>query len=115
MSIYVDNLTDDPKVPQDEEFIQWVNVVLSTLQQSAEVGIRIVDVDTMSEMNQNYRQKTGPTNVLTFVTELPEEIGLGTIHADIVLCAKIINKEADEQNKSHLAYLKIQMNHDSNS
>jgi probable rRNA maturation factor len=62
-------------------------------------------------LNSTYRQKTGPTNVLSFPFDLPEDIQLDMpILGDIVVCADVVNREAQEQHKTldvHWAHMII--------
>ena len=75
----------------------------------AEVTIRIVDVDEMTELNALYRHKGGPTNVLSFPA--PDEVKAAmNVLGDIVICADVVNREADEQQKTkeaHWAHITI--------
>ena len=66
----------------------------------AELCIKAVDEDTISELNQQWMEKEGPTDVLAFpmdelrpglVNEDPEEGVLG----DLVLCPAIAEKQGD--------------------
>ena len=67
----------------------------------AELCIKAVDVDTMAELNEQWMEKEGPTDVLAFpmdelrpglVNEEPEEGVLG----DLVLCHAVAAKQAAE-------------------
>ena len=78
---------------------KWVAAALLESQRDAELTVRIVDEDEISELNQNYRHKSGPTNVLSFPAELPETAGLNLL-GDIVICASIVVAEAGAQGKS---------------
>ena len=66
----------------------------------AELCIKAVDEDTISELNQQWMEKEGPTDVLAFpmdelrpglVNEEPEEGVLG----DLVLCPAIAEKQGE--------------------
>ena len=72
-----------------------------------EVGIRIVSVDESQALNAQYRQKNNPTNVLSFESDLPDFIPSGFI-GDLVICALVVNDEAQQQNKlllNHWAHM----------
>lgn len=67
----------------------------------AELCIKLVDVDTMATLNEQWMGKEGPTDVLAFpmdelrpglVNEEPEEGVLG----DLVLCHEVAQRQADE-------------------
>lgn len=63
-----------------------------------ELTIRIVDEAESHSLNQHYRGKDKPTNVLSFQGDavLAQQI-LG----DLVICAPVVAREAVEQNKTH--------------
>ena len=69
--------------------------------------IRIVDVEEMVELNKNYRNIDGSTNVLSFPQSLPEyliDLTDDKPLGDIVLCAPIVEREASEQDKEVIAH-----------
>jgi probable rRNA maturation factor len=71
----------------------------------AELCIKLVDEDTIAELNERWMEKTGPTDVLAFpmdelrpglVNEEPEEGVLG----DLVLCTAVAERQAAEAGHS---------------
>ena len=71
----------------------------------AELCIKVVDEATISELNQQWMDKEGPTDVLAFpmdelrpglVTEEPEEGVLG----DLVLCPAVAQRQAKDAGHS---------------
>lgn len=90
-------------------FQQWVDAVLNDPDQSSEVVIRIVDDAESAELNERYRHKSGPTNILSFPFEAPPEVEIELL-GDLVLCAPVIQREAQEQHKlpeHHWAHITI--------
>lgn len=84
---------------------KWAEHALSRRIDTAEVTIRIVDTEEMSELNSTYRHKKGPTNVLSFPFTTPEKVDIEIpILGDIVICADVVNHEAQEQGKSQEAH-----------
>ena len=81
------------------------------------VLLRVVDSDESADLNQNYRDKSGPTNVLSFPNDVPEfMLGIAELNeqnshlGDLVICDSLVQKEAAEQAKplvSHWAHLII--------
>ena len=65
--------------------------------------IRIVDEDESAQLNETYRHKVGATNVLSFPFEVPEGIELNLL-GDLVVCAPVLAREAQEQNKPLMAH-----------
>lgn len=78
---------------------------------SAEVTLRIVNSDEMSTLNSTYRHKKGPTNVLSFPFEKIEGVEMDVpLLGDIVICAEVVNREANEQGKeldAHWAHMVV--------
>ena len=70
---------------------------------AAEITIRLVDSDESQQLNNQYRGKDKPTNVLSFPFEVPTGIELDLL-GDLVICAPVIAAEAIEQNKSENAH-----------
>jgi probable rRNA maturation factor len=103
--IIVQHMADKSLAPKTSLLRQWAIKALSKKIESAEVTIRIVDVEEMSQLNGTYRHKTGPTNVLSFPMVLPDVVELDIpILGDVVICAEVVNREANEQHKSRDAH-----------
>jgi len=84
----------------DQEHIQgWIDAALEGFNQDTEIVVRIVDEQESAELNQQYRHKSGPTNILSFPVEVPESIELNLL-GDLVVCAPVLEKEALEQEKT---------------
>ncbi|BEU94943.1 rRNA maturation RNase YbeY [Acidovorax sp. DW039] len=81
---------------------KWIRHALST---DAEITVRIVDAEEGRQLNRDFRKKDYATNVLTFdYTQEP------MVTADLVLCAPVVAREAQEQNKTleeHYAHLLV--------
>jgi probable rRNA maturation factor len=71
--------------------------------QAAAVVVRIVDEAEAAELNARYRHRDRATNVLSFPFEAPPE-AKSTLLGDLVLCAPVIAREADEQGKTASAH-----------
>ena len=83
----------------DHQLIQlWVDTALEDYDQDTEIVVRIVDERESAELNEQYRHKSGPTNILSFPVDLPELIELDLL-GDLVICAPVLEKEALEQDK----------------
>lgn len=85
---------------------RWVQAALLA---PAELTIRFVDLDEGRSLNRDYREKDYATNVLTFAYNEGEELSDDEpTRADIILCTDVLEKEAQEQQKSveeHTAHL----------
>ena len=107
--------SEDDDVPEPGQFEQWIMAALDQAQFDAnddlpiEITIRIVDSDESRQLNNDYRQKDKPTNVLSFPFESPEGVPLQLL-GDLVICAPVVRQEAQEQHKSpesHWAHMVI--------
>jgi len=91
-------------IPPEEVIRHWA---LSTLQDmsksSNSLTVRIVDETESAELNEIYRQKKGPTNVLSFPFENPPGVDAGIL-GDIIICAPVVNREANKLNKTPAAH-----------
>jgi probable rRNA maturation factor len=69
------------------------------LADDAEITVRIVGEEEGRELNKSYRKKDYATNVLTFDYEQAP-----VVMADLVLCAPVVAREAQEQGKTLAAH-----------
>lgn len=101
------DLAIDDEVPPLEAFEQWAGAACSD--DEAELSIRIVGLDESADLNETYRHKVGPTNVLSFPCEVPPGVPCKLL-GDLVICAPVVEREAQEQGKmvrDHWAHLVI--------
>jgi len=85
--------------PTAAQFQTWVDAALADYRKDAELVIRIVDEQDSAELNQQYRHKQGPTNILSFPIELPDGVELDLL-GDLVVCAPVLEREAQQQHKA---------------
>lgn len=90
-------------LPSKEQFYQWVSAVLTPYNKPYELTIRIVEQTESQQLNHQYRHKDKPTNVLSFPFEVPEGIDLNLL-GDLVVCADIVEQEAQQQHKTSIAH-----------
>lgn len=108
IELCLQNVSSVENIPNQSEFEQWLHMALQG-KPEAVMTIRIVDEDESADLNQQYRQKTGATNVLSFPADIPEEVELPLL-GDLVICAPLVQSEASAQDKSvtaHWAHLVI--------
>lgn len=126
LQLVVDESEINHKLPSSSDFSSWLTAGIDSvreLQDSAteqehsdndaleplEVTLRICGVDESQELNQTYRNKNKPTNVLSFPFEPPEHVQLPFL-GDLIICAPVVEREAIEQNKAvtdHWAHLSL--------
>jgi probable rRNA maturation factor len=100
---------DAKNLPSPEDLQLWVNTALLPYKKAFELTIRIVEIEESQSLNLQYRQKDKPTNVLSFPFEVPEGIELALL-GDLVICAAVVEQEAEQQNKAvmhHWAHMVI--------
>lgn len=103
LQVDIESASAEP-VPDEDDIRSWVAAAVATQQRdTVQVCIRLVDLDEMSSLNETYRGKSGPTNVLSFPAELPESVALPLL-GDIAICAPVVRREAAEQSKSLAAH-----------
>jgi probable rRNA maturation factor len=77
-----------------------------------EVTIRIVDAAEGAELNRRFRDRDGPTNVLSFPFSPPPGLpdGAAGLLGDLVICAPVVVAEAADQHKgldAHWAHMVV--------
>lgn len=96
---------DMPGLPVEAEFRRWAEaaLVVANYSKDAELTIRIVNEVESAALNESYRHKSGPTNVLSFPAEAPPEVE-SVLLGDIVICAPVLLREAIAQEKKTAAH-----------
>jgi probable rRNA maturation factor len=97
--IEVQVVVESTEQPDQQQIQLWVDTALDDYERDAEIVVRIVDEQESAELNEQYRHKSGPTNILSFPADLPEGIELDLL-GDLVICAPVVEKEAREQGKA---------------
>jgi probable rRNA maturation factor len=99
--VEVQNPYELTTIPQEQQFCAWAQAACDVDQVS--VVIRVVDAAESAQFNQQFRGKAGPTNVLSFPYDpapgLPADY-LG----DLLICASLVEQEAQEQGKTSTAH-----------
>ncbi len=96
-------------IPSEASLLRVLTAAVSPFQEEAEVTIRIVDEAESQQLNFDYREKDKPTNVLSFPFQAPPGIELPLL-GDLVICAQVVAREAEEQNKpleAHWAHMVV--------
>jgi len=97
-------------VPAREDLARWVQAALAGRRERAELSLRVVDEAEGAELNRHYRGRAGPTNVLSFPFEPPPGVPELDLIGDLVVCAPVVEREAQQQGKplaAHWAHLVI--------
>jgi len=102
MSVDIQNVSKI-RIPPHRLLKTAAVLVLSSVLKNVKNGIiciRIVDEAESAMLNQQYRQKSGPTNVLAFPVDVNE---LGLL-GDLAICAAVVKQEALAQGKTFVAH-----------
>lgn len=100
---------DDCEPPSPELIRSWVEAVLSGQRDESELTVRIVVSEEIQNLNRTYRNKDKPTNVLSFPFEKIEGVDLPLL-GDVVICASVVEQEAQQQGKpvlDHWAHMVV--------
>lgn len=110
IDVDVQYASNERNLPNKDLLTRWVDAALQAEKISnVELTIRIVDEAEASQLNERWRQRKGPTNVLSFPFESPPGVDIPLL-GDIIICAPLVARETAEQNKSlfaHWAHLVI--------
>ena len=97
-------------LPADSTLRRWAHAALKGLRRRrVALGLRIVGGAESAALNNRFRRKSYPTNVLSFPFEAPP----GTrsdILGDLVICAPVVRREAHTQRKpvnAHWAHMVV--------
>lgn len=96
LSLSVQYASQLKNMPTRQQFRRWVKIGLA---QDVQMALRIVDEIEGRALNLAYRHKNYATNVLTFVYDEDE-----VLYGDVVICAPVVVREAQEQGKDLLAH-----------
>jgi probable rRNA maturation factor len=103
MNIDVQVASDAAGIPTSDDIREWIErtVAAADPDRDADVSVRIVDEQEMRALNRDYREQDKPTNVLAFPAGDTGFVPPGEMPllGDIVVCAAVVAREADEQGK----------------
>lgn len=99
-------------IPSETQFQHWINATTNTVSEKIsetcrDICISIIDKKTSAELNETYRHKQGPTNVLSFpYSAIPgvtqESLG------DLAICAPLVEEESQSSDAiAHWAHLTV--------
>lgn len=118
LHLEVQYAVDSDDLPTEEQLQTWAQAAVTQVLSAdtpAELTIRIVSSDESQQLNHQYRGKNRPTNVLSFPFELPEGLPEELqpperILGDLAICAEVVAREAQEQQKTlhdHWAHMVV--------
>ncbi|MBU2864738.1 rRNA maturation RNase YbeY [Reinekea forsetii] len=93
----------DCQAPSEAQCHLWLSTALEGRKANATVAIRIVNNLESQQLNNDYRGKDKPTNVLSFPFDAPvgvPEKAFDYMLGDLVVCAPVVIAEAKQQGKA---------------
>lgn len=108
--------SDAEGLPTRIDLERWIRAALAAGGRrpgsTTELTLRIVDADEGASLNERFRGREGPTNVLSFPFEAPPAIAeldasvsnIVQLIGDLVICAPVVEQEAREQHKAREAH-----------
>jgi probable rRNA maturation factor len=99
-------------IPFDDDLLtKWAELPLAEHMDSAELTLRLVDSDEITELNDTYRKQNKATNVLAFPIDVPDDVEFDyPLLGDVIICPAVLEKESTELGKSleeHWAHIVI--------
>ncbi|MEM9243354.1 MAG: rRNA maturation RNase YbeY [Pseudomonadota bacterium] len=90
-------------LPSKQTIRRWIETSLQILGQlpdqqaikAANICIRVVDEVESARLNHTYRQKSAPTNILSFA------YNRDPLEGDLVICASVLQEEANAMGIDH--------------
>lgn len=99
------------RIPGNRDILGWVESTLNNIGHdniergdgSVSLSVRVVEENEIADLNQRYRMKAGPTNVLSFPFEDPPGVESDEL-GDVIICGPVVQREAAEQGKNETAH-----------
>lgn len=103
MSYYIDiQHASEEVIPlSDERLGQCAELPLHEHKSTAELTLRLVDAEEMTQLNNDYRKQNKVTNVLAFPSAIPDTVELDfPFLGDVIICPTVLAQESLELGKS---------------
>ena len=107
--VVIQNIINDSNVDEDNLSKVCQDFLNENAVEGRELLIRLVSPVEIQVLNKEYRGKNQVTNVLSFQSDIPEEVG-ESILGDVVICVDVVREEAlisDKQFADHLTHMAI--------
>lgn len=94
-----------------QDIDRWAKLTLENEVKQGELSISLVSKDEIRELNNTYRKKDKPTNVLAFPCKIPPMIELDLPPlGDVIICPEVLMFESEELHqpiRQHWAHIVI--------
>jgi probable rRNA maturation factor len=107
--VVIQNIINDINVDEERLKLTCQQFMQESSVGDSELLIRLVSPLEIQVLNKEYRSKNQVTNVLSFQSDVPEEVG-EPILGDVVICVDVVRKEAVVGGKAfsdHLFHMAI--------
>ncbi len=108
VQVHVQYALPERDLPSSVDIKRWAVEALEGRRTAAQMTVRIVNDNEAALLNQTYRHRQGPTNVLSFPFVLPVQKPTASdvedYLGDVVICASVVAREAHEQHKELIAH-----------
>jgi probable rRNA maturation factor len=96
----------DETIPiSDSMLTTWSTLALATQTNCAELTLRLVEPDEITQLNNDYRKQNKATNVLAFPANIPKDIALDyPFLGDVIICPHILQEESIQLHKPLIAH-----------
>ena len=107
--VVIQNIINDVNVDEERLKLTCQQFMQESSVGESELLIRLVSPLEIQVLNKEYRSKNQVTNVLSFQSDVPEEVG-ELILGDVVICVDVVREEAVVGGKAfsdHLFHMAI--------
>ena len=107
--VVIQNIINDSNVDEDSLNKVCQNFLNENALEDSELLIRLVSPVEIQVLNKEYRDKNQVTNVLSFQSDIPDEVD-ESILGDVVICVEVVREEALFGNKKfgdHLTHMAV--------
>ena len=107
--VVIQNIINDPIVDEDNLSKVCQDFLNENALEQSELLIRLVSPVEIQVLNKEYRNKNQVTNVLSFQSDIPDEVE-ESILGDVVICVDVVREEAlvgDKKFADHLTHMAV--------
>ena len=107
--VVIQNIINDTNVDEDNLSKVCQDFLNENALEQSELLIRLVSPVEIQVLNKEYRNKNQVTNVLSFQSEIPDELE-ESILGDVVICVDVVREEAlvgDKKFADHLTHMAV--------
>ena len=107
--VVIQNIINDTNVDEDNLSKVCQDFLNENALEQSELLVRLVSPVEIQVLNKEYRNKNQVTNVLSFQSDIPDEVE-ESILGDVVICLDVVREEAlvgDKKFADHLTHMAV--------